>query len=99
MATCEARDALESQRTLPVPPNDHPLRQRAQANLADRASIHDDLAQELLDAAVRAAASDVLLSVAEEEPVLSNMSDSRAHRCGAPTTRQASERAATLPIC
>jgi hypothetical protein len=73
-------DALESERTLPVPADDHPLRKRAEENLSARANIDRDLAKELLDAAVRAAESDVLLSLAEEDPVPSSLSDTRAYR-------------------
>jgi len=73
-------DPLASERTLPVPPGDHPLRVRAQENLANRAGINDDLAQDLLDAAVRAAEAEVLTSLAQEEPVPSSMSDARAYR-------------------
>jgi hypothetical protein len=80
MTTPERPDSLESQRTLPVPPEDHPLRRRAEENLASRARIDEDLARELLDAAVRAAESEILFSLAEEEPVPSSMSDTRAHR-------------------
>jgi hypothetical protein len=80
MSSNERPDPLESERTLPVPPEDHPLRLRAHENLADRAGISDDLARDLLDAAVRAAEADVLDSLAEEEPVPSNMTDARAHR-------------------
>jgi hypothetical protein len=80
VTTPDRPDALESQRTLPVPPEDHPLRRRAEENLADRARIDKDLARDLLDAAVRAAESEILFSLAEEEPVPSSMSDTRAYR-------------------
>jgi hypothetical protein len=80
MTSPDRPDALESQRTLPVPPEDHPLRRRAEENLADRARIDQDLARDLLDAAVRAAESEILLSLAEEDPVPSSMSDTRAYR-------------------
>jgi hypothetical protein len=80
MTTPDRPDAVDSQQTLPVPAEDHPLWKRAEENLADRARIDKDLARELLEAAVRAAEGEVLLSLAEEDPVPSSLSDTRAYR-------------------
>ena len=70
----------DSARTLPVPADDHPLRKRAHENLAARAGIDEDLARDLLEAAVRASEAEVLLSLGEETPVPGSMSDARAYR-------------------
>jgi hypothetical protein len=77
MADSLLPDGVDS---LPVPQGDLPLRHEAERRLADSAGVTAETAGSLLDAAMRAAAVEVLDALASDAPLPSSVADLRALR-------------------